>query len=230
MDFVYICRDGDNEELRYSIRSVIHSFPESNIWVVGGKPKWYSGNHIEVKQDSFKYKNAVNNLIAICNSEKISDKFILMNDDFFIIKKISNIGVFHGGLLSKKIEEYQILSRSSNYINKLIMTDRKLKKHRIENALDYELHVPMVMQKAALADILLKYPQYLWRSMYGNLVNVGGIEIKDVKIHKTRNSRMSLKDISEDSSFLSTADDSFKFVLENGLQQMFSSKTRFEQD
>ena len=110
------------------------------------------------------------------------------------------------------------------------MTDRKLKKHRIENALDYELHVPMVMQKAALADILLRYPQYLWRSMYGNLINVGGIEIKDVKIHKTRSSRMSLKDISEDSSFLSTADDSFKFVLENGLQQMFSNKTKFEQD
>lgn len=119
----------------------------------------------------------------------------------FYYKKISNIGVFHGGLLSKKIEEYQILSRSSNYINKLLMTDRKLKKQRIENALDYELHVPMVMQKAALADILLKYPQYLWRSMYGNLVNVGGIEIKDVKIHKTRSSRMSLKDIGEDSSF-----------------------------
>ena len=82
MDFVYICRDGDNEELRYSIRSVIHSFPEASIWIVGGKPKWYSGNHIEVKQNSVKYKNAVSNLLPICNSEEITDRLLYEKDVF----------------------------------------------------------------------------------------------------------------------------------------------------
>ena len=48
MDFVYICKEGVNEELKYSIRSVVESFPESNIWVVGGKPDWYTGNYIQV--------------------------------------------------------------------------------------------------------------------------------------------------------------------------------------
>ena len=38
MNFIYICRVGENEELRYSIRSVLNSFPEANIWVIGGKP------------------------------------------------------------------------------------------------------------------------------------------------------------------------------------------------
>jgi len=48
MDFVYICKDGVNEELKYSIRSVVESFPETNIWVVGGKPDWYTGRDISI--------------------------------------------------------------------------------------------------------------------------------------------------------------------------------------
>jgi hypothetical protein len=72
MDFVYICKDGINEELRYSIRSVVESFPDSNIWVVGGKPDWYVGNYIKVDQKLTKYKNALYNLKAITESEEIS--------------------------------------------------------------------------------------------------------------------------------------------------------------
>jgi hypothetical protein len=84
MDFVYICKPGDNEELRYSIRSVLYSFPDANIWLVGGKPSWYSGNYIYVDQKHHKYANAINNLHAICDSNEISEEFVLMNDDFFI--------------------------------------------------------------------------------------------------------------------------------------------------
>jgi hypothetical protein len=87
MDFVYICKDGINEELKYSIRSVVESFPEATIWVVGGKPDWYTGNYIKVEQKESKYKNAVKNLETICFSEEISQSFVLMNDDFYIIKK-----------------------------------------------------------------------------------------------------------------------------------------------
>jgi hypothetical protein len=81
MDFVYICKPGDNEELRYSIRSVLYSFPDARIYVVGGKPKWYSGNYIFVDQKHHKYANAINNLQAICDSNDILEEFLLMNDD-----------------------------------------------------------------------------------------------------------------------------------------------------
>ena len=46
MDIVYNCRPGkQNEELRYSIRSVMENLPHDNLWVVGGKPEWYTGNY-----------------------------------------------------------------------------------------------------------------------------------------------------------------------------------------
>ncbi len=107
MDFVYICKDGDNDELKYSIRSVVASFPEANIWVVGGKPEWYVGNYIKVPQNLTKYKNAFYNLKSITESNEISESFVLMNDDFYIIKKINNIDNYHGGSLLEKINLYQ---------------------------------------------------------------------------------------------------------------------------
>ena len=88
MDLVYICRSGDNEELRYSIRSMVANVPHDNLWVVGGKPSWYIGKHIPVKQSDDKYDNARNNLKAIVESSEISDRFILVNDDFYVTKPI----------------------------------------------------------------------------------------------------------------------------------------------
>ena len=91
MDIVYICRDGDNEELRYSIRSAVKNLPHDNLWVVGGKPDWYSGPYIEVPQDKAYYRNARTNIRTIIKSNKISNTFILMNDDFFIMNKVDSL-------------------------------------------------------------------------------------------------------------------------------------------
>jgi len=165
MDFVYICKDGVNEELKYSIRSVVESFPEANIWLVGGKPDWYIGNYIEVEQKESKYKNAVKNLQTICLSQEISESFILMNDDFYIIKKINKIENFHSGFLLDKINLYQKLNGNSQYTRKLSGTYKKLKALGFENPLDYELHVPMIMEKEKLKIVLELLDQFLWRSI-----------------------------------------------------------------
>lgn len=228
MDFVYICRSGDNEELRYSIRSVVSSFPDASIWVVGGKPDWYTGKYIDVSQNNNKYTNAINNLSAICKSNEISDSFILMNDDFFIVKKIDSVDAFHGGLLSEKIDRYIKLTGSSMYIKKLMLTNERLKESGINNALDYELHVPMIMKKNNLLMIIKKYPSCLWRSMYGNLFNVGGKKIDDVKVYVNKKHLNRSKAITNDSVFISTEDLSFNLVFETLLKDTFQNKTKYE--
>jgi hypothetical protein len=228
MDFVYICRDGDNEELRYSIRSVINSFPEAKVWVVGGKPNWYVGNYIDVGQIGLKYNNAINNLNALCDSKEISDDFVLMNDDFFILKQIDNIKYFHGGFLFNKINRFKQLSRGSAYIKKLIVTEQTLKDYNVESPLDYELHVPMVMNKEKLKTIIDKDQNCLWRSLYGNLFNVGGTETTDVKIyHSNANQSISYK-ITNDSIYASTDDITFKELWATNLKKSFPHKTIYE--
>ena len=228
MDFVYICKSGENEELRYSIRSVLNNFPDVRIWVVGGRPGWYSGEYIEISQNHNKYTNAFNNLIAICNSKEISDSFVFMNDDFFILKSFDLKDTFHGGALSNKIERYTNNIPISAYTRKLIATQDMLKSKNIDNSLDYELHVPMVVEKSKLLAIIKKYPSLLWRSMYGNLYSLNGIEIKDVKVYSDPRYSKRSKEIDKDSVFVSTEDNSFKTVHASLLKNMFFEPTRFE--
>ena len=228
MDFVYICKSGDNEELRYSIRSVVYSFPDARVWLVGGKPDWYSGNYIPVDQNHHKYINAINNLSALCNSEEISNEFVLMNDDFFIIKKIDGIDQFYNGLLSEKIDKYTSITGSSMYIKKLILTNTRLIEQGILKPYDYELHIPMVMQRNKLLPIIKKYPNCLWRSMYGNIYNVGGTQMEDVKVYTNPRHAARSNEITNNSIFLSTEDQAFKMMLDRLLLKMFPDKSKYE--
>jgi hypothetical protein len=228
MDFVYICKSGDNEELRYSIRSVVNSFPNAKIWIVGGKPKWYVGDYIPVEQVGNKYANAIKNLQALSINPEISDTFVLMNDDFFIIKKIDKIKQFYNGLLSDKINKYIKITGSSLYIKKLMLTNNKLLKLEIKNPIDYELHIPMVMEKEKLFNIVNNYPDCLWRSMYGNLYNVGGEEMSDVKIYANKKHIDRSNEMTERSTFVSTEDNSFKIMLEKTFKVLFSTPSNYE--
>lgn len=228
-DFVYICKDGINEELKYSIRSVVESFPDSNIWVVGGKPDWYVGNYIKVEQKESKYKNAVENLKTISVSDQISESFVLMNDDFYIIKKINKIENFHGGYLLNKINLYQKLNGNSQYTRKLSGTYKKLKALGFENPLDYELHVPMIMEKTKLKTVLELIDQFLWRSIYGNKFEVGGTEMQDVKVYTSGPLVLKSYNLNIDShTYLSSADSSFNNIFNKILKDKFNKKTKFE--
>lgn len=229
MDFVYICKDGENEELRYSLRSVTASFPDARVWIVGGKPPWYIGDYIFVPQQSAKYINAINNLKAICASEQISEQFILMNDDFFIIEKINSIENFHGGLLLDKINLYKKITSKSGYIIKLEQTFNKITDLGIPDALDYELHVPMIMEKKKLKAVLRHGHQLLWRSMYGNVYSIGGTEMKDVKVY-TEGPLMakSYEITSKEHKYLSSTDTSFQMLYSLILKKMFSTKSKYE--
>lgn len=228
IDFVYICRSGDNEELKYSIRSVVRLFPEACIWVVGGKPAWYKGNYVSVDQDQDKYTNALNNLMAICKTEEISESFILMNDDFFILKTFDLQETFHGGYLINKIKRYRSISQSVKYTTKLDLTYKKLSDEGIESIMDYELHVPIKMEKAKLYPIITKYPNLLWRSMYGNLYKVGGTEIEDVKFYDNPTYNSKSSNISEDSIFVSTQDQSFNKLYETKFKDILSQPSNVE--
>lgn len=229
MDFVYICRGGENEELRYSIRSVVNSFPESTIWVVGGIPKWYSGKKISIEQNAGKWTNAINNLNGILDSKEIPEEFILMNDDFFILNKINSIKHYHEGPILDKIEKYTELRMDPNYIKKLGHTYARLQRMGIENPISYETHTPMTMLKGRLAEIMQYCPTSLWRSLYGNIHQVGGEQIKDVKVYyRDRFATISHDYTASDLPILSTDDESFVTVRDLVLKKKFTKKSKYE--
>jgi hypothetical protein len=228
MDLVYICRNGENEELRYSIRSAVKNLPHDKIWVVGGKPDWYTGNHIEVDQGKAKYTNARNSLKAICNSEDISDSFILMNDDFYIINKVDSVPYMYSGTLDDKIEQREDIFSGNTYTTLLRKTLGSLSRKKLDFVLDYELHVPMIMEKRKLEKVLML--SGLWRSVYGNIFNVGGIQVKDVKVYDKKDKfHVNSYDINNlESNYLSSNDDSFETIKSLILEERFPFKTVYE--
>jgi hypothetical protein len=228
MNFVYLCRSGDNEELRYSIRSVVKNTQSPEIWVVGGKPSWYTGNYIKSDQSGDKYKNVLNSLNTIINNESIADDFILMNDDFYIIKPIDNISVYHGGNFQKKVELFTKNAKSSYYTSMLKNTKKELTNAGIDNPLDYAIHVPIELNKNKLSTVIK--PKVSIRTMYGNLFSIGGIEIDDIKFHRIATRKWANNpDLDTiDFEYLSTSDESFLEVYEYILKDMFSDPSPYE--
>ena len=224
MDLVWVCRTGQNEELRYSLRSAMQNLKHDNVWVVGGKPNWYTGPHIPVPQSSRKYENAKNNLKHIINSTEISNDFVLMNDDFFILKPVE-LGYYYSGTLQQRIERNEKLSPNAAYLEKLKTTKAMLESKGIENPLDYSLHIPMKMDKEGLQKSL-DYP--LIRSGYGNLKNVGGEKRRDVKIYNGKLYQGMNYELTDSSEFLSTEDRSFPDIKKSILNPLFPEPIEYE--
>lgn len=217
MDFIYICRSGENEELRYSIRSLLHFYPEAKIHVFGGKPDWYSGEFTEVKNVGNKFDNISRCYKAICETD-IKD-FILMNDDFFIIDKPKDFFGYYDGYLDDKIKSHTEQYGLSKYARVLSEANKTLKRMGISMPLNYDVHTPMLFNTEKLSSIIDM--SFAPRSLYGNIFKVAGEKIKDVKIYKN------VGDVIFNGYFLSTEDNSFNKV-NNILNKKFPIPSIYE--
>jgi hypothetical protein len=227
MDYVYICRDGDNEELRYSIRSVVAYTSCRNIWLIGYKPDWYRGNFVSVPDTSSKFNNIINCTKAITDIGAISDDFVLMNDDFFFLNYVGVPPVYHGGPLLDKIDRY-IDAGSRQYVTLLSKTYKNLIRQGIQDPLDYDIHFPMPMNKDKLKQSIKK--AYFPRSAYGNINNVGGTFTKDVKVYRDKSplKKLSYDMLEPGQYFVSTEDGSFDRVYKTILKDMFPEPSKYE--
>ncbi len=225
MDLVYICRAGENEELRYSIRSAEKNLKFDNLWIVGDAPDWYTGNLIKVDPVGTKYIVARKNLKTLANSDQISEDFILMNDDFFIMQPMDTVSIWHGGRLDEKIKYRKVIASNSSYTNLLSETYTVLRRQGHRSALDYELHTPLPMTREGLRNVL-GYGG-LWRSLYGNLSGIGGEQHEDVKLyHPASILYKEIKDI-ETTPYLSSDDASFA-ILSYELNKRFPEPSSYE--
>lgn len=190
MDVVYVVRPGErNDELRYSLRSLVN-VPHDRVFVAGFRPSWVAGVEcIPTEQDADKQVNARRNLEAALADPRVSSPFLLFNDDFFVMwPHDDGIPALHRGPLDAVIELYHPL-RHSAYTVSMVATRDLLHDLGMEAPLSYELHVPMSIEKPAMESVLALgrdiYGFHL-RTAYGNVANVGGDELGDVKVYSNR--------------------------------------------
>lgn len=206
-DVVYLAGPGLGRELRHSLRSLKH-LPHGRVWIVGRQPSWLKDvERIYVEQrPKRKYANQEANLRAYCTRKQGTEKFLLFNDDFFVMQPIDEVPVWHRGPIGQVVDNYG--ARTDEYVQRLRATADALG----WDALSYDsIHVPMVLEKSKLLEVLDSKPEgALFRSVYGNRWGLGGTVHGDVKVKK--------KDVDPpDGPFLSTSDGSFREGLAGDL-------------
>lgn len=172
MDVVYFVRRGANEELRFSLRSLAANLPHERVWIVGDKPPWVQG--VQFVQGNrlggSKWRNVYDNL-RLAAEHVEADRFVVMNDDFHITHPTTAeaLPTWHRCLLTAHIPK-----TSGHWRRSLESTLAFLIACGFEAPLSYELHLPVVMERAKLGEVLAEArhqtplipPQ--WRTLYGN--------------------------------------------------------------
>lgn len=195
LDVVYVVRPGDdNENLRYSLRS-LSNLAHGKVYIVGYKPAWVKNViYLPTEQENNPdQENSNFNLKVATGTVGMSANFIFMNDDFFIMHRVDAIQPAHQGSLDERIDNYKTGHRLHQAFS-LITTREELEKLVPNQQLySYELHVPMVFNRAKLRRAFELWPRPLLslrpRTFYGNLYAIEGEKTADAKEASWQDSR-----------------------------------------
>ena len=232
MDIVYLVKDSPtNEELTYSMRSLVN-IPHDKAFLVGGCPGNIDRNkviYIPTLQGPNKYKNTTLGLKTVCEDSRLSEDFILMNDDFFILKPIqdpvSELNLCRGTISDVLAEIRSRIGVDTYYTISMAQTEVFLQDFGYNRPLSYELHIPMAMNKKTFLGLFLlnyigsiQYGNY--RSIYGNLYLKDSRVVKDVKIYRDYVPE-------RNETFLSTEDNSWPLIRPE-VEALFPGKSPYE--
>lgn len=227
MDVIYPVRPGDdNEELRFSLRSLEANLPHGRVWVVGYKPAWLTGvEFIPGNRFTSGHANVYDNIRRACEHPGLTDDVVVMNDDFYVTRPIDELPTCYRSTLVEHINLPRTQAKRGWWFDSLNATLTCLQAHGIADPISYELHVPLVINRKRMAQTLslMRHvapdnpPQ--WRSLYGNLHNIGGQQHADGKTYGPSTEL--------NAPFHSTEDRSFHYSRPY-LERMFPHPSRWE--
>lgn len=237
LDIVIPLKEDDaNEELRFVLRSIEANMPHRKIFFAGFMPSWAQNVElISVEQPAgVKYDKSAANTRAACLDPRVSDDFILFNDDFFVMKQVERIDPVHRGSLWEFLKIYRNLnSEYRAYYNGIIRAIEILKAHGLKSELrSYELHIPMIFNKAKRLEVYeiqdqwpRNYAALHTNTIYGNMFVKAQVQRKDVKI----NSLTQAPDPNLD--FLSSGDTAWTAGrIGSFIKESFPQPSKFEKD
>jgi hypothetical protein len=169
-------------ELRYSLRSLHKFMPHKQVIVAGDKPGCISRlvRFVRVPRDTDRYRSSTANIAAAVEQAVETEKFVVMNDDFFLLRpwtfRHENRGT---------IEEYLASGLpQGRYRLHIEWTRDILKAHGVADPLWFGLHTPTVYERDKLKGLIadFKGQRYLLRTLYHNLFPQPSYRREDVKV------------------------------------------------
>jgi len=227
MDTVYVCRDGDNPELRYSLRTLAN-VEHDRVWIFGGAPAWIAGvTHQKRMQGGSPYSSTRGHIGAACNTPEVSDPFVLWNDDFYAMHPVGNVPLYHRGPMEPLLEKYAKVK--TPWGKGLFETAALMRKRGLlAGAMSYDVHLPLVVHKAEMREALrlaksVSTDAVHLRTLYGALAGCDGVEHDDPKL-------MRRSDPFPRGAWLSSGNDVFRSTVEPVLRYLFPDKSHYEKE
>ena len=226
-DIVYFVKpDLVNNELRYSLRSVHQNFPCRYVWFYGGQPTELIPDRRApiIQQGANRYERVRNMLRQACENDELTEDFWLFNDDFFILQPQDDTPAwYNGGLMDLILAIEKRKGKQSAYTQQLRRTIETLTGAGY-GTLNYAVHVPMKINREKMLQTMERFPDCpMFRALYGNMHEIGGIDAPDVKIIESELT------FSESWPMVSTSDSSFiNGQVGRDIRERFPEKSRWE--
>ncbi len=224
LDIVYPYRSSRwGKEIRYSLRS-LENIEHDNVFIVGHLPR-YVKNIVYIKADDIYPKhtwNAIHKILLACQDERLSDDFILMNDDFYFLKP-QEIRQEYKSTLKQHIKERE----DDKYGETLIETERVMNDMFVRLLLkSYELHYPIILNKHKFQELFNSFDwkrNIVWRSIYGN---------RYLKYKNKRNKDYKVRTLDElnelsDGDFISSGEPMKEYIIDL-LKEKFPNRSVYE--
>lgn len=162
-------------ELKYALRGVEkHLINVGQVWIIGDRPNLKNIQSVpfeNIEGDVWKEKNIYLKLFEACTNLEISDPFLFMNDDHFIMAD------YDTEAFPNYYSDWPV--RKDMYNHTIQQT-----KAIIPDALFFDVHCPMVIRKARFIERTAvdweKKAGYCLKTLYAH--GLPGIEYKDLKI------------------------------------------------
>lgn len=182
-DIVYIynheCSKWFGREIIYSLRS-LEQYGKNfgKVIIVGDKPSTLNENVIHIpKQDEAgnKERRIYEKLLTACNSELVSDPFVMFNDDYFLSKDINfpELEYFYADTLEIKI----LNKKDENTYKRALINTREALLKKGYGEKHYDIHYPMLIHKKKFIESMKDYDWeirggYVVKSLYVNSAEI----------------------------------------------------------
>lgn len=240
-DLVYPYKHStDGEELRFSLRSLCKNANGlfGRVWIVGDLPEWAVGvEHVPTVPGASRQADVRAKWWSAADHPDVSPTFLLMNDDFWLCRKIRRFAAFHMGPTSEYLDS---LARRGDTHFEWQRTIRATADWMAEqghgDVLVRQGHRPSLWRKDRLAEALADYPADRPLDVLGlyDLAGAGGVGVRVGNSKITNSAVFHAKTAAaalDECPWLSATDGQFSDGLVGGyVRALFPDPCRFEQE
>ena len=218
------------DELKYSIRSVLYHWPNAQVYVVGDKPDWYTGEMIEkpriAKTDHHAFKDCYSKVLHMAS---ILPQFTWMMDDVYFIGRLPMSDVIAPKYVRHVSQERFKKWTPKNKWGRTRQSAYRWLLDRNRPTYDFAAHLPQPIQSASFkemeaeAGIMREYKN--WECIYLNSYHSASAQDWGRRFLRVTSKR---DEILTDKPVLNHIHTQFKGSVEAHLRDMFPAKSRVE--